>query len=301
MSLQDTNKLTETEFLAKYDAGKFERPSVTVDTVIFTITSEAEVNKRSLPDKELQVLLVKRGGHPYLGQWALPGGFINPKEDIDQAAVRELKEETNLDCRYMEQLFTWGEVERDPRTRVISISYMALIDSTKVTIEAGDDAADAKWYSVRDKVFKKEKIVTGDGFVQKKWVLLELESNDETLSEVILITKIVKGTTIQYEREVIERTGIAFDHSRIIQYSVERLRNKLEYTDIAFGLMPTLFTLSELQKSYEVILGKKLNKANFRQKIEKMVIGTNEYQKGKAYKPAELYRFNPNWDEEDGF
>jgi len=301
MSLQDTNGLTEAEFLTNYDASKFERPSVTVDTVIFTITSEAEVNKRSLPDKELQVLLVKRGGHPYLGQWALPGGFVNPKEDIDQAAVRELKEETNLDCRYMEQLYTWGEVERDPRTRVISISYMALIDSTKVTIEAGDDASEAKWYSVRDKVFKKEKIVTGDGFVQKKWVLLELESNDETLSAVILVTKIVKGTTIKYEREVIERNGIAFDHSRIIQYSVERLRNKLEYTDIAFGLMPELFTLSELQKSYEVILGKKLNKANFRQKIEKMVIGTNEYQKGKAYKPAELYRFNPNWDEEDGF
>ncbi|EGW41768.1 NUDIX hydrolase [Desulfosporosinus sp. OT] len=158
MELRDHQGLTAEEFLKSYDAGKFERPSVTVDTAIFTITGDDEVNQRNLSNRELQVLLIKRGGHPFLGQWALPGGFVNPAEDIDQAAVRELKEETNLDCSYMEQLYTWGEVNRDPRTRVISISYLALLDSTKFDIQAGDDAADAKWYTVKDTVLKKKKL-----------------------------------------------------------------------------------------------------------------------------------------------
>lgn len=301
MELRDHQGLTEQEFLKSYDAGKFERPSVTVDTAIFTITSDDEVNKRNLSNQELQVLLIKRGGYPYLGQWALPGGFVNPKEDVDHAAVRELKEETNLDCSYMEQLYTWGEVNRDPRTRVISISYLALLDSTKFDIRAGDDASDAKWYTVKDTVLKKEKTLTEDGFIQQKWVRLELISDEEMLSAIIKIIKVVKGTTIEYRREVVEQTGIAFDHARIIQYSIERLRNKVDYTDIAFGLMPKRFTLSELQKVYEVILGKNLYKAQFRLKIEKMVHGTGEFQRGKAHKPAELFRFNPNWDEVDNF
>ena len=301
MEFRDHQGLTEQEFLKSYDAGKFERPSVTVDTAIFTITSDDEVNKRNLSNQELQVLLIKRGGYPYLGQWALPGGFVNPKEDVDHAAVRELKEETNLDCSYMEQLYTWGEVNRDPRTRVISISYLALLDSTKFDIQAGDDASDAKWYTVKDTVLKKEKTLTEDGFIQQKWVRLELISDEVTLSAIIKIIKIVKGTTIEYRREVVEQTGIAFDHARIIQYSIERLRNKVDYTDIAFGLMPQRFTLSELQKVYEVILGKNLYKAQFRLKIEKMVNGTGEFQRGKAHKPAELFRFNPNWDEDDNF
>ena len=197
MELRDHQGLTAEEFLKSYDAGKFERPSVTVDTAIFTITSDDEVNQRNLSNRELQVLLIKRGGHPFLGQWALPGGFVNPAEDIDQAAVRELKEETNLDCSYMEQLYTWGEVNRDPRTRVISISYLALLDSTKFDIQAGDDAADAKWYTVKDTVLKKEKTLAEDGFIQQKWVRLELMSDEVTLSAIIKIIKIVKGTTIE--------------------------------------------------------------------------------------------------------
>lgn len=301
MSIRDNNGLTEKEYLDQYDVSQYDRPSVTVDTAIFTICSDEEVNKRNLEEKELHVLLIKRGGHPYRGQWALPGGFVHPKENVDDAAIRELKEETNLDCRYMEQLYTWGEVDRDPRTRVISVSYLALIDSSQVIIQAGDDAAEAKWFSVKETVYKKDKLLAKDGFIQAKWIRLELDCENESLSAVIKVTKTVKGSTIQYQREVVEQNGIAFDHARIIQYSLERLRNKVAYTDIAFGLMPKLFTLSELQKVYEVLLGKKLYKPNFRKQVEKMVVGTKELQRGKAHKPAELYRFNPNWDDVDEF
>lgn len=299
--IRDKNGLTEEEFLTQYNDSHYKKPSVTVDDVLFTITYDDAVNKRSLPDKELQVLLVKRGGHPYYGQWALPGGFLQMDEDLDTAAMRELKEETDIDCTYMEQLYSWGEVKRDPRTRVVSVSYMALIDSSKNKVQAGDDADEAQWFSVKDTLFKKEKEWTNEGFILRQWIRLDLIHEEITLSSIILIEKIVEGTTIRYKRKVIERKGVAFDHSRIIQYSAERLRNKLEYTDIVFGLMPERFTLSELQKTYEVILGKKLNKANFRQKVEKMVTGTNEVQKGKAHKPAELYQFNANWAENDNF
>ena len=122
--------LTEEEFLASYDASKYERPSVTVDMLIFTVTNEKKENYRKLPEKVLRLLMIKRADHPYIGQWALPGGFIKMDESLEEGALRELKEETNIDNIYMEQLYTWGDVNRDPRTRIISVSYMALVDSS---------------------------------------------------------------------------------------------------------------------------------------------------------------------------
>lgn len=115
--------LTEEQFLTTYDASKYERPSVTVDMLILTVTEEEKKNYRKLPEKVLKLLMIKRGDHPYMGQWALPGGFVQMNESLDEAAGRELKEETNIDDIYMEQLYTWGDVARDPRTRVISASY----------------------------------------------------------------------------------------------------------------------------------------------------------------------------------
>jgi ADP-ribose pyrophosphatase YjhB (NUDIX family) len=140
MELRNKNGLTEKEFQESYDAGKYKRPSVTVDMLIFTVGSEGKENYRKLPEKVLKILLVKRGDHPYIGQWALPGGFVRMDESLDEAAARELKEEANVDNIYMEQLYTWGEVKRDPRARVISSSYMSLVDSSQLDVQAGDDA-----------------------------------------------------------------------------------------------------------------------------------------------------------------
>ncbi|MCY9698358.1 NUDIX hydrolase, partial [Paenibacillus alginolyticus] len=147
--LRDKQGLTEIEFLQKYDASMYERPSVTVDMLIFTVVDEEKESYRKLPKKSLKLLMVKRGVHPYIGQWALPGGFVTKDESLDEAALRELKTETNIDNVYMEQLYTWGDVNRDPRTRVISCSYMALVDSSSLEVMAGDDADDARWFSVR--------------------------------------------------------------------------------------------------------------------------------------------------------
>jgi ADP-ribose pyrophosphatase YjhB (NUDIX family) len=148
---------TEKEFLQEYNADIYEKPSVTVDMLIFSVAEEENDNYRKLPEKVLKLLLIKRGEHPYMGQWALPGGFVGVRESVDDAAVRELRAETNIENIYMEQLYTWGEVHRDPRTRVISCSYMALVDSTAQKVQGGDDAAEAGWFKLDYSLVKERK------------------------------------------------------------------------------------------------------------------------------------------------
>lgn len=287
--------LTEEQFLAIYDASKFERPSVTVDMLVFTVTDEEKKNYRKLPEKVLRLLMIKRGDHPYIGQWALPGGFVQMDESLDEAALRELKEETNIDKIYMEQLYTWGDVGRDPRTRVISASYMSLVDSSTLDIKASDDADDAKWFTVSCRLYQEQKTVTEKGYILQRLFKLSLSNDESNLSAIVKIMKTVEGKVTKVEREVVESNGIAFDHAKIIEYGIERLRSKIEYTDIAFNLMPERFTLTELQQVYEVILDTELLKANFRRKTADMVIETNEYTKDAGHRPSKLFRFNPNW------
>ncbi|MDQ0915094.1 NUDIX domain-containing protein [Paenibacillus sp. V4I5] len=293
--LRDKQGLTEVEFLQKYDASIYERPSVTVDMLIFTVVDEEKENYRKLPEKSLKLLMVKRGVHPYIGQWALPGGFVTEDESIDEAALRELKTETNIDDVYMEQLYTWGDVNRDPRTRVISCSYMALVDCRSLEVKAGDDADDARWFNVRYSVLEEKKTILEKDFVFEKVVKITLSNDKDILEAIIKVIEKYSGKTAMVEREVIVSNGIAFDHAEMIQYAVERLRNKIEYTDIAFNLMPELFTLSELQQVYEVTLGKELLSAAFRRKIADMVMETNQFTKDAGHRPAKLFKFNPNW------
>lgn len=293
--LRNRQGLTEEEFLKKYDPGMFERPSVTVDMLIFTVVNEEEENYRKLPEKALKLLMIKRGDHPFMGQWALPGGFVSTRESIEDAASRELKSETNVDNIYMEQLYTWGDVGRDPRTRVISCSYMALADSTRFHIVAGDDADDAKWFNLRYNITQEKKTMTEKGYLAEKQYLIDLWNGTEALSATIKVVEAVEGRVIKTSREVVESNGIAFDHAKMIEYGIERLKNKIEYTDIGFNLMPELFTLSELQQVYEVILGKELLAAAFRRKIADMVIETNQFTKDAGHRPSKLYRFNHSW------
>lgn len=295
--LRNKNGLTEDEFLAAYEAGKYERPSVTVDMLIFTVTEEENENYRKLPEKALKLLLIQRGDHPCIGQWALPGGFVNIDESMEEAAYRELKEETNIDNIYMEQLYTWGDVNRDPRTRVISTSYMTLVDSKLLEIKADDDADDAKWFTVSYKPYQNQMTMTEKGYILQNINHLILTNETEIIKATIKNIITVEGKVTKTERFIEETDGIAFDHAKIIAYGLERLRNKIEYTDIAFQLMPELFTLTELQQVYEIILDKELLKANFRRKIADMVIETDEFTKDSGHRPSKLFRYNPNWSE----
>ena len=211
-----------------YDPNQYERPSVTVDIVTFT-----------LRDHDLKVLLIRRKRAPFAGYWAIPGGFVQMDESLEAGALRELEEETGVRDVYIEQLYTFGQPNRDPRTRVITVAYFALVPaSTLPALQAGDDAADARWWSMYD------------------------------------------------------LPSLAFDHAEILDYALTRLRYKLEYSAVGFELLPEKFTLSELQSTYEVILGEKLDRGNFRKKLHKAAIvePTREYR-NTGGRPARLYRF----------
>jgi ADP-ribose pyrophosphatase YjhB (NUDIX family) len=270
--LLDKNGLSEKQFLDQYNPGEFARPSVTVDIIIFTVAGVCGDNYRKLSEKELRILLIRRGGHPYIGQWALPGGFVRPDETVGEAANRELIEETGVNGGYLEQLYTFSAPGRDPRTWVISCAHMALIDSKQIDIKAGSDAADAQWFDV------KMESTAGHGHTK-----LLLSNKDISLSSVVVSKP---GET---ESHIIVNNGLAFDHAEIIACALNRLRAKLEYTNLAFSLMPETFTLTELQQAYEAILGKQLFKAAFRRKIIDLVQETDQYTSDKGHRPAKIY------------
>ncbi|HEY8365266.1 MAG TPA: NUDIX domain-containing protein [Haloplasmataceae bacterium] len=285
----------EKEFLKNYDPSKYARPSVTVDTLVYTVMNEEIDNYRKLPKKVFKVLLIKRKEHPFKDYWAIPGGFVNMDEDLETAAKRELKEETNIDNIYLEQLYTYGDVNRDPRTRVISCCYLSLIDSTGIKVEANDDAKEVRWFEIKYKLSAEQKEINSNGYTKKKIYQLTLTDKDLEIGAKVSVIINVSGNNTTVKREILESNMIAFDHALAITYGIERLKNKIEYTDIAFSLMPEEFTLTELQQVYEVILDTELLKANFRRKIADMVIETNQFKKDKGHRPSKLYRFNPNW------
>ncbi|UED79178.1 NUDIX hydrolase [Lysinibacillus sp. CD3-6] len=296
MDLLDKDGLTEHEFLEQYSVGDYERPSVTTDMVIFTVTAEEADSYRKLPEKELRVLLIRRAGHPFLGKWALPGGFVRSNETTEQAAVRELCEETGVKDVYLEQLYTFSDIGRDPRTWVISCSYMALINSDKLELKAGDDAADAAWFKVAYRPLREEKERIEDGYIKTLEYEIKLSSEEEELSAVVARTMTAKTTSTGMDYQIVSNDGLAFDHAKIIACAIERLRGKVNYTDIALHLMPKFFTLTELQQVYEVVMDKELLKAAFRRKVADLVAETDQYTENAGHRPSRLYR--RNWEDE---
>jgi len=206
---------------------EYPHPAVTVDIVIFTVRNDA-----------LKVLLIKRAFEPFQGEWALPGGFVNLDESLEEAARRELEEETGVSGVYLEQLYTFGQPDRDPRERVITVAHYALIPSDKLELRAATDAEGVSWYGID------------------------------------------------------ELPELAFDHPKILQMAMQRLAAKLEYSTIAFQLMPESFTLTELQHVYELIGREPIDKRNFRKRV--LALGvmeeTGEEKREGPHRPAKLYR-----------
>ena len=273
---------------------KYFKPSVTVDSIVFTIRDSQTENYRKLPEKKLEILLVKRAQEPYKDKWCLPGTFVGEKETLEDAVNRSLAEKTNIKDIYLEQLYTWGAPERDPRTRVISTSYMGLVDSDDIQIKAGKSVEDTNWFDVQLKTLKETNKEKKNGYYKTEEIEILLTNKDTVLkSKVKVIKELVNGNLIIYTQ--ILQSDLAFDHAKLLIYAIERLKNKVEYTTIAFNLMPERFTLTQLQQVYEILLDKPLLKANFRRKIADMVIETDEQEENAGHRPSKLYKFNNNW------
>lgn len=273
---------------------EFFKPSVTVDTIIFTVRDLNVDNYRKLPEKKFQVLLVKRAGEPYKDKWSLPGTFVGKEERFEEAVNRCLQEKANIKDIYLEQLYSWGDPQRDPRERVISTSYMGLVDAGDIQIKAGKNVEDIQWFNIKLNTIREKSKEKKDGYYKTEEIEIVLESKQEVLkSRVKVVKELINGNIIIYTQ--ILQSDLAFDHSKILIYAIERLKNKVEYTSIAFNLMPEEFTLTKLQQVYEILLDKPLLKANFRRKIADMVIETEEYEENAGHRPSKLYKFNPNW------
>ena len=210
---------------------EFERPGLTVDCVIFGL---------NLDEETLKVMLIQRDVEPYEGVWAIPGGIVRPGETLMQAATRELEEETGIKDVFLEQLYTFGDPDRDPRGWIVSVAYYALVSPDKHDIRATADAREAQWFPV---------------------------------------TSVPR---------------LAFDHEEILARALERIRGKLTYAPLGFELLPQKFTIKQLQKVYEIVLGRTLDNRNFRKKIFAMDVlrELGEMQKGVPHRAARLYKFD---------
>ncbi|MBA3938200.1 MAG: NUDIX hydrolase [Planctomycetes bacterium] len=207
----------------------YPRAALTVDCVVF-----------GLDEDDLKVLLIQRGQEPFAGRWALPGGFVHVDETIDQAARRELQEETGLSKVYLEQLYTVGDLGRDPRERVVTVAYYALVRLGDHRVQAATDARNAAWFAVDDP------------------------------------------------------PRLAFDHDAILALALTRLQGKVRYQPLGFELLPPKFSLTRLQRMYEIILERPLDKRNFRKKVLSLGIleELDEVEQDVAHRAARLYRFD---------
>lgn len=205
----------------------------------------ADVVVFSFNENKLKILLIKRKYDPGAGKWAIPGGFVRDDESLSQAALRELAEETGIKKKmYLEQLYTFGEIDRDPRGRVISVTYLALLpEADKIKLSATEDAKTAQWFEI----------------------------------------------------EKLPPLAFRKAHQEIIDYARQRLKWKLEYTNVAFSLLPKEFTLTQLQKLYEAVYREKLDKRNFRKKILSLdlVEALDKYEQERG-RPAQLYSAKKN-------
>ena len=266
---------TEEEFLKHYDSSIFPRFAVTCDILVFGVSSKDHDNYKKLDSKKMSILLIKREDHPYKGKWCLPGGFVYIDEDLEDSPKRVLKNETGLDNIYLEQLYTFGAVNRDPRMRVVTSAYLSLIDKDRIDKELKNQSS---WFDILDVIYDDNK------------VRVYLSNGEEDIS-FELDKRLKEETTGKYEYKITKNNDLSFDNPLIIIEGIERLKNILSYTDIVFNMMPKYFTLGELQKVYEVILGKKLLDPAFRREIKDKVVETNEYKTGEGHRPSKLFMY----------
>lgn len=266
---------SEKDFLADYNIKDYERPSVTADVAAFMISSDEKVSYRKNPENKLMLLLIKRGGYPFKDMWALPGGFLQKGETIEECAFREIHEETNVMPTALMPVGVFSKAGRDPRGWIISNAYVSVISEESVKQVGMDDASDAQWFGIS---FDR----SDDGRY-----CLSLTFEDVELRAVLAEEKTRFGRT---EFRIIESGGLAFDHAAIIAMALTVLRNEAKNYETIFDFLPEKFTLTALQKVQETIMNVSILPANFRRMVSGYVEETDEYVRGEGHRPAKLYR-----------
>ena len=233
-------RVTDLKFSDQYDAAQHERPAVAVDLILMSVVDGAPA-----------ALLTRRPE----GDWALPGGFVGIDESLGAAARRLLASKARMDDAYVEQLYTFGEVDRDPRCRIISVGYFALLPPVRFAA-ALKDAPDLR------------------------------------LATLYVPWPGEQGGVVEARSPGGETLPLAFDHAEMLGVAMLRLRGKLNYSAVAFALLPERFTLRALQDVHEAILGTLLNKPAFRRRMldRGWLQATGERETGASFRPAELYR-----------
>ena len=270
-------KSTEEQlFLQSYDITKYDRPSVTVDVAAFSIRCDEAENYKRDSEQRLSLLLIKRGGHPFKGHWALPGGFLHKGESLEQCAMREITAESGVTPTAIMPSGVFSEPDRDPRGWIISHSFVSIMSGEELQAVGGDDASDARWFDF------------SYGY-QDDLLYLDMKSGDIEIHSVLREKAMKFGI---HEYDIVEDGGLSFDHARIIAAALSRLRSAVKNYDILFDFLPQKFTLAHLQRVQEAILNVTLIPANFRRKVLPLLKETDESTSGAGHRPAKLFTKN---------
>lgn len=294
------------DFLETYDINQYDRPSIAADIAVFSIGRKQAggADYRRLPAKTLRILLIRRAEQPFQGEWALPGGFMQKGETIQETARRELKEETGTDKAYLELCGVFSDIGRDPRGWIISQSFIAVLNEDDLAnghLEASGDAGEAAWFDITvrktaDRKQEQGNVVTCDN--DYELLLQDSGAADSDIgNDAAVRLRAVIREHIEYRDyheivtyEIAESQGIAFDHAKIITSVFQRLRRMLgSDIRIAFDFMPEHFTLTDLQEAVELISGQELVKPNFRRKIAEYVIETDMMTQNGGHRPSKAF------------
>lgn len=249
-------------------------PAVSTDVAAFMLKREEKQNYRKNASSRLGILLVRRGIPPFQGQWALPGGFLRADETVEECALREIGEETGITPNALVPLGTYSRIDRDPRGRVISNAFLAVLSEDPGQQRGGYDASDAQWFEID---FSEE----SEGIHR-----LKLSCGETVLTARLKQTgsRLGKSTF-----GILENEGLAFDHAQIIADAMTALRASVRTPELVLELLPEKFTLSALQQVQETITNTTDAPANFRRKIAEYVEETEEYASGNGHRPAKIY------------
>lgn len=267
--------MDEREFLQSYDLTKYDRPSLTADVAIFAIRRYEPDSYRREPARELSLLLVRRGQHPFKDCWALPGGFVKRTETVETCAMREVTEETGVTPSALMSIGSYSTPGRDPRGWIVSELFASVIPDGELLPISGDDAAEAGWFAVR---FDK---------TRDDCYALTLQNGENTIQAKLRIL----GTRFGRTRvEILDGGGLAFDHAAMIAEALCALRESAGEFDVIFDFLPERFTLTELQRVQETVMNISVLPANFRRKVADLVVATEMTTEGAGHRPAVLYR-----------